>query len=45
MELNVQLGLSKDEYIKLLELVIISQDDIIESQNSLIQEIKEIVES
>lgn len=45
MELNVQLGLSKDEYIKLLELIIISQDDIIESQNSLIQEIKEIVES
>ena len=45
MELNVQLGLSKDEYIKLLELIIISQDDIIESQNSLIREIKEIVES
>lgn len=41
----IELGLSKDEYIKLLELIIISQDDIIESQNSLIQEIKEIVES
>lgn len=50
MEINIELGLTKEEYIKRLETIVLTQrslikrqETIIESQNKLIKEIKETI--